>query len=129
MFVFQPSSISFSLSPIVLELFFDIWRRKKVMTLKLCPIIEYYTKTFLCKNHADNVHKKLVPGPCFILVNNPKQPFHARNSFKNRIFYILEEEYHKAWKHLTLFFNSNPVPFNGQSYQKGSGTSEQSLIR
>ena len=32
---------------------------------------------------------------------------------------------------LTLFFLSNPVPFNGQSYQKqkGPGTSHQSLFR
>ena len=32
---------------------------------------------------------------------------------------------------LTIFFLSNPVPFNGQSYQKqkGPGTSNQSLLR
>ena len=32
---------------------------------------------------------------------------------------------------LTLFFISNPVPFNGQSYQKqkGSGTSDHLLFR
>ena len=32
---------------------------------------------------------------------------------------------------MTLFFLSNPVPFNGQSYQKqkGPGTSDQSLFR
>ena len=32
---------------------------------------------------------------------------------------------------LTLFFLSNPVPFNGQSYQKEKrpGTSNQSLFR
>ena len=31
---------------------------------------------------------------------------------------------------LTLFFLLNPVPFNGQSYQKqkGTGTSDQSLF-
>ena len=34
-------------------------------------------------------------------------------------------------KKLTLFFVSNTVPFNVQSYQKqeGSGTSDQSLFR
>ena len=42
--------------------------------------------TFLCKNHA-NVHQKLVPDPFLILVNNPKQPLHARNSFKNKVFW------------------------------------------
>ena len=36
-----------------------------------------------------------------------------------------------ALKKLTLFFLLDPVPFNGQSYQKqkGSGTSHQSLFR
>ena len=28
----------------------------------------------------------LAPDPFFILVNNPKQPLHAKNSFKNKIF-------------------------------------------
>ena len=43
----------------------------------------------------------------------------------------MEEDYQKALKKLTLFFLSNPVPFNGQSYQKqkGPGTSDQSLFR
>ena len=35
----------------------------------------------------------------------------------------------KALKKLTLYSLSNPVPFNGQSYQKRSGTSDQSLFR
>ena len=30
--------------------------------------------TFLWKNHAENVHQKLVVNPVLILVNNPKQP-------------------------------------------------------
>ena len=33
------------------------------------------------ENHAEYVHQKLVPDPFFILVNNPKQPLHVRNSF------------------------------------------------
>ena len=37
----------------------------------------------------------------------------------------------KILKKLTLFFLSNPVPSNGQSYQKekGPGTSDQLLFR
>ena len=37
----------------------------------------------------------------------------------------------KALRKLTLFFPSNPVPFNRQNYQKqkGSGTSDQSFFR
>ena len=42
----------------------------------------------------------------------------------------MKENYQKALKELTLFFLSNPVLFNGQSYQKqkGPGTSDQSLF-
>ena len=29
----------------------------------------------------------------------------------------MTEDYHKASKKLTIFFLSNPVPFNGQIYQ------------
>ena len=31
------------------------------------------------ENHAENVYQKLIPYPFLILVNNPKQPLHARN--------------------------------------------------
>ena len=43
---------------------------------------------------------------------------------------ILKEDYQKALKKLTLFFLSNSVPFNDQSYkkQKGPGTIDQSLF-
>ena len=57
----------------------DILRRKKGMTLKSI-------KNIFMEYHAENVHQKLVPNPFFILVNNPKQPLHARNFFKNEIF-------------------------------------------
>ena len=41
----------------------------------------------------------------------------------------MKEDYEKALKKLTLFFLSDPVPFNGQSYQKqkGPGPSDESL--
>ena len=41
----------------------------------------------------------------------------------------MKGDYQKPLKKLTLFFLSNPVPFNGQSYQKqkGPGTSDQSV--
>ena len=38
------------------------------------------------ENHTENVDQKLVPGPFFILANNPKQSLYARNPFKNKIF-------------------------------------------
>ena len=39
------------------------------------------------ENHDEDVHQKLVPDPFLILLNNPKQPLHARNPFKNKIFW------------------------------------------
>ena len=43
----------------------------------------------------------------------------------------MKEDYQKASKKLTILFLLNPVPFNGQSYQKqkGPGTSNHSLFR
>ena len=40
-------------------------------------------------------------------------------------------DYQKPLKKLTLFFLSNPVPFNGQSFQKlkGSGTTDLLFFR
>ena len=56
------------------------------MTLNLWPLTTIKQGTFLWKNQAENVHHKLVPDLFFILVNSPKQPLHARNSFENKIF-------------------------------------------
>ena len=43
----------------------------------------------------------------------------------------MKEDYQKPLKQLTLFFLSNPVSFNGQSYQKQKRpeTSDMSLLR
>ena len=42
----------------------------------------------------------------------------------------MKEDYQKALRILTLFFLSNPIPFNGKSYQKQKGprTGDQSLF-
>ena len=37
------------------------------------------------KNNAENLQQKLVQDPFVTLVDDPKQPFHARNSLKNKI--------------------------------------------
>ena len=68
----------------------------------------------------------LVSDPFLILVNNTKQLLHARN-YKN----ILNKDYQKLLKKLTLLFFLNPVHFKGQSYQKqkGPGTSDQLIFR
>ena len=47
---------------------------------------ELYKEHFLWKNHAENLHQKLAPDLILILLNNPKQPLQARNSFKNKLF-------------------------------------------
>ena len=39
------------------------------------------------KSHAENEHQKLVPEPFLVFLNNLKQPFYTRNSFKNKIFW------------------------------------------
>ena len=56
------------------------------MTLKLCPLTEYSIKNIFMEDHAENVYQKVVPDPFLNLVNNPKQPLHARNYFKKKIF-------------------------------------------
>ena len=86
------------------------FRRKKLWHWNFVNWQSFKQRTFLWENHAENIHQKLVPGPFLILVNNPKQPLHARSSFKNKIFWnrIIK----KPSK--TLFFLSNQFPFNGQ---------------
>ena len=56
------------------------------MTLKLCPLIEYNIRNIFMEKSNRECAPKASPRPFFILVNNPKQSLHARNSFKNKIF-------------------------------------------
>ena len=73
---------------------FDIFKSKKRYDI--------WTKEYW-KSYAENVHQKLIPDhPFLILVNNLKQPLHARNSFTNQIFW--KRIFKKALKKLTLFF-------------------------
>ena len=71
---------------------------------------------------------KAKPRPLFNLGKQPKTAIACNKFFWK---YILKEDYQKTFKKLTLFFLSNPVPFNGQNYhkQKGHGTSNQLLFR
>ena len=64
------------------------------------------------------MHQKLLPNPFFILVNNPKQAF-----LKIRFF---EKGLSQSFKKVNFIFLLNPVPFNGQKYQKQKvpGTSD-----
>ena len=59
-------------------------KRYHVETLAIDTVLNkehFYGKS--CRKCAPNAS----PRPLFILVNNPKQPLHARNSFKNTIFW------------------------------------------
>ena len=59
------------------------------------------------EKYAENVHEKLAPDPFLILVNNPKQPLLARNSFRNKIFWkrIIKKPFKK------VNFSSKSSPF------------------
>ena len=48
--------------------------------------MEYQIKNVFIENHAKNVQQNLVSDLFIILVNDPKQPLHARNYFKSKIF-------------------------------------------
>ena len=58
-------------------------KRYDIETLSIDRVL----RTFLWKSHAENVHQKLVLDPFLMLVNNPKQPLHGINSFKNKMFW------------------------------------------
>ena len=64
----------------------------------------------------------------FDFAKQPKTAIAHKKLFKTG---ILKEGYQKALRKLSLFFPSNPLPFNGQIYQKQKvyGTSHQSLFR
>ena len=106
-----------------------VWylKKEKRYNIETLSIDRVLKKEHFIGKSCKKVHQRLFLDPFLTLVNNPKKPLRARNSFKN----ILKEDYQKAFKKLISFFLWNPVPFNGQSYlkQKGPGTSDQSLFR
>ena len=60
------------------------------------------------ENHAENVHQKLAPDPFLILLNNPKQPLHARKSLKTRHF---EKGLSKSLKKFNFISSFKPNQF------------------
>ena len=72
-----------------------LWRKKRYDTETLSTDKVLKKERFYGKNNAENMHKNLVPDPVLILLNNPKQPLHARNSFTNQIFWnrIIKKPY------------------------------------
>ena len=59
-------------------------------------------------DHAENVHQMLAPDPSLILLNNPKQPLHARNSLKIR---YSERGLSKSLKKVKFIFSFEPSSF------------------
>ena len=51
------------------------------------------------------MHRKLIPDPFLILLNNPKQSLHARTLLKIRYF---EREFSKSFKKIQLYFSFEP---------------------
>ena len=72
---------------------------------------------------------KAGPRPFFYFCKQPETVIACKKLFSE--YYTLKGDYQKPLKKLTLFFLSNPVPFNGQGYkkQKGLGNSDQWLFR
>ena len=95
-FVFSPSPLFFPVSQC-----FRGWSMKNLKVINclnknlITHFVWYLVKEIRCNIetlsidrvfiHAGNVHQKL--DPFLILLNNPKQPLHARNSFQNKIFW------------------------------------------
>ena len=66
-----------------------IWCREKEKSYEIetFSIDRVLNKEHFFWSDAENVHQKLVPDSFLMLVNNPKQPLHARNSVRNKIFW------------------------------------------
>ena len=78
--------VSNCLNQNLITILLDILRRKKDMTLNFANWLSN-KEYFYGKNHAENVHHNQVAEPFLVLVNNAKQPLHARNCFKNKKFW------------------------------------------
>ena len=65
-------------------------------------------------------HQMLVLAPFSNLVNNPKQPLHARNSFKNKIFSkrIIKKPWKSQLSFLSIFYSTLFVVLNLESVER-----------
>ena len=85
------------------------WEKNKVWwNWNSAHWIELNKEHFLQNNHAEIVHQNLAPDSSLILLNNPKQPLHARNSFRNKVFW---KRIIKSLKKFTFIFSFKPSPF------------------
>ena len=69
--------------------------------------------------------QKLFPDFILFSISPPKQPLHAKSSFKKIVYF--ERGLSKSLKTVNFIFFWNPGPFTGISYQKqkGLGTNDQ----
>ena len=66
---------------------FDVLRMKKGIMLKLWPLIQYQIRNIFMEKSCRKWAPNASPRPLCNFVNNLKQSLHARNSFKNKIFW------------------------------------------
>ena len=81
------------------------------MALKLCPLIEYHIKNIFMEKSCRKCAPK-ASSRAFFKFGNPKQPLHARNSLKNKIFWK------KIIKKVNFIFSSKPSPFQWTKLSK-----------
>ena len=95
------------------------WEGKKVWHWHFVHRWSIKQKIFSWENHAEKLHKKLVPDLFIIFVNNPKQPLHARNSFKKRYY---ERGLWKNFNKGNFSFSFEPSPFQWTKLSKTNRT-------
>ena len=81
-------------------------KRNDTETLSVYRVLN--KEHFILENYAANAHQRLIPDLFLILVNKPKQPLLAINSFKNKIFW---KRIIKSLKKVNFIFSFEPSPF------------------
>ena len=81
-------------------------------------IDEYQIKNISMEKSSRKCVTKASPRLLYNLVNNPKQPLHARNSFKSKIF---ERGLSESLKKGNFIFSFEPSPFQWTKLSKTKG--------
>ena len=111
-----------------MTILFDILRRRKRMTLKLCPLMGYHIKNIFMEKSCKKCAPKVSPRPLYNWSITQKS--HCMQEILLKVRYF-ERGLSKRLKKGNFIFSFDPVPFNGQIFQKqkGPGTRDQSLFR
>ena len=106
-----PLFVSICLNKNLITHFVWYLEKEKIYDIETCELIEYYiVGTFSWERHAEIMHWKPVQDPFLILVNNPKQPSHTRNCFKNSRYF--EKVLSESLKKVNFFFPFKPNLFS-----------------